>query len=82
MDEITGDVQAAIVDCIKRTMGVLVRLAMGEFGFIDEETSLRLATALGEAIADVQGNPPNGVYSIEPEDRVQDAFNQGRGEAV
>ena len=63
MEKITGDVQAALLDVMIETMVVLMRLAQGEFGPIEEDTSVALAAALGTGMADVQNKLEAGKYS-------------------
>lgn len=63
MTEITGNVQAALLDIMIGTMGVLMRMAGEEFGPITEESCIGISAALGKAMADVQAKAEAGDYS-------------------
>lgn len=53
MTETEQAVQAVLDDILVGVLEVLIKMAMGEFGEIDEEVGSAIAGALGAAVGDV-----------------------------
>lgn len=71
MNEIKGNVQAALFDVMVGTMLVLTRIASGEFGEVSEETGQAIASALGREMAEVQKRAETGHYALKEESEQQ-----------
>jgi hypothetical protein len=63
METITGNITEVLLDVIAGTLKVLMGISLGEFGPIEEEEAVGVATALGRVVADAQQKAQEGGYS-------------------
>lgn len=63
MTRTEGNLEALAADATIRTVEVLIRASMGEFGLIPEEALSNLSGALGTAMGDIYVNITEGMYS-------------------